>query len=275
MNSNLSAIITINKNQRGSVSIIVAVSTLVLIGFAAMAVDIGKLYVVRNELQNAAEAGSLAGATVLYNNSGTQVNVGANQIAIDAAVANKGQGSAVEVSAGEVLRGHWSFATQTFTPNDSTLAVDLWNTTSQALDLNVDFINAVKISTRRNATPVRSFFARVFGVDNFTLNADAVAYIGFAGTLSPWDVDQPIAICEQSILEDGEYDCNIGRFINSGQNELTNETGGWTSFSQPCAGGTNAQEVRSLVCGSGNPDPISLGGGMDTNGGDIQSALPI
>ena len=63
--------------------------------------------------------------------------------------------------------------------------------------------------------------------------------------------------------------------INSGQNIESSETGGWTSFNQddPCSGGTNAQEVKSLVCGSGNPEPIQLGKDMATNGGEIQSAF--
>jgi hypothetical protein len=63
--------------------------------------------------------------------------------------------------------------------------------------------------------------------------------------------------------------------INSGQNVESSETGGWTSFSQddPCTGGTNAQEVRNLVCGDGNPVGILLGQPMATNGGDIQSAF--
>jgi len=89
-------------------------------------------------------------------------------------------------------------------------------------------------------------------------------------------VDQPIAICSDSLLNNnGEYTCNIGRMINSGLDVESNETGGWTSFNQddPCTGGTNAQEVRSLVCGSGNPETIILGEPMATNGGDIQSAF--
>jgi hypothetical protein len=63
--------------------------------------------------------------------------------------------------------------------------------------------------------------------------------------------------------------------INSGQDATTNETGGWTSFNQddPCTGGTNAQEVRSLVCAEGNPEIIFLGEDMATNGGNIQSAF--
>ena len=60
----------------------------------------------------------------------------------------------------------------------------------------------------------------------------------------------------------------------------SNETGGWTSFNQenPCTGGTNAQEVSSLVetgCGTegANQDMIELGKNIATNGGEIQSAF--
>ena len=264
------------KNQRGVTAIVVGIALFALIGFAALAIDIGHICVVRNELRNAADAGALAGARVLYNDSGTAVNPGANQEAFNFATANNSEGVVVEVNwaggnTGDVQRGHWSFATDIFTPNDSLAAVDLWNVSDGDLDANLNFINAVRVVARREGTPAASFFARIFGHTGFQLNAEAVAYIGFAGTLTPYDVDQPIAICQDSILINDEYSCNIGRMINSGQNETNNETGGWTSFSQDdaCTGGTNAQEVRDLVCGSGNPESIQLGGDMATSGGEI------
>ena len=267
-------------NPNGAVAIIVALTLLFIIGFAALAIDVAHLSVVRNELQNAADAGALAGARVLYNNSGTSVNVGANQEAYDTGIANKSENVPVEINwtggnSGDVQRGHWSFATKTFTPNASTAPVVLWNRSSAELDADPDFINAVRVVTRRESTPALSFFARIFGHDSFQLSAEAIAYIGFAGTLLPYDVEQPIAICEDTILIDGEYSCNIGRMINSGQNVASNETGGWTSFSQDdaCTGGTNAQEVKNLVCGDGNPDSLQLGVTTATNGGDIQSAF--
>jgi hypothetical protein len=176
---------------------------------------------------------------------------------------------------GDVQRGHWSFASRTFTPNASLAPVDLWDVSTEELDANTNFINAVRVKTRRENSPVTLFFARIFGKESTTLTAEAVAYIGFAGTLEPLEVDQPIAICEESILVDDKYTCNIGRMINSGQNVSSNETGGWTSFSQddPCTGGTNATEVKGLVCGSGNPQPIVFGKDIATSGGDIQSAF--
>jgi hypothetical protein len=268
-------------NQTGATAILVGLLMVIFIMLAALAVDIGHLYLVRNELQNASDAGSLAGARVLYNEDGTAVNETANATANEAAVANMSEKTSVDVhwngdNSGDIERGHWCFGTSTFTPNDSLVPVDLWNVSDEELDANVNFINAVRVRARRQDTPAASFFGRIFGYNSFILSAASVAYIGFAGTLTPFEVDQPIAICKDSILEDGIYTCNIGRMINSGQNEATNETGGWTSFYQgddACQGGTNSQEVRSLVCGDGNPEPLILGKNMATNGGEIASAF--
>jgi Flp pilus assembly protein TadG len=268
-------------DERGVTAIVVALVLSLLIACAALAIDSSHLYVARGELQNAADAGALAGSRFLYNDTGTAINTGANQIAYDAATANKSEKVAVEVNwsggnQGEVQRGHWSFATSTFTANESTAPVDLWNVTTEELDLNPDFINAVKVVTRRSGTPVASFFARIFGHENFQLSAEAVAYIGFAGTLLPAGIEQPIAICEESIIGAGEgYTCSIGRMINSGQNVATSESGGWTSLSQDdaCTGGTNSLEVRNLICGDGNQNLLKFGAEIATSGGDIQSAF--
>ncbi|MHC4322014.1 MAG: pilus assembly protein TadG-related protein, partial [Planctomycetota bacterium] len=168
-------------NKRGVVAVIVGILLVVLIGFTALSVDVGHLYVVHNELQNAADAGALAGARFLYTEDGTAVNAGANTIAYNAAVANMSESLAVEVnlSAGDVQRGHWSFATRTFTPNDSLEAVDLFNVSTEELDADLDFINAVKVICRRETTPAASYFARIFGYQGFIKQAQAIAYAGF------------------------------------------------------------------------------------------------
>jgi hypothetical protein len=267
------------RNEGGAIAVVVALVLFLLLGFAALTIDIGHLCVVRNELSNAADAGALAGARFLYNDDGTIVNEGANQIAYDTATENKSENADVEVNDGDVQRGHWSFGVGDlecgFYPNPSTDPVDLWNVSTEELDANPNFINAVRVATRRQSIPVLSFFARIFGYENFQSSAEAVAYIGFAGTLRPEDVDQPIAICKQSLLIEDKYSCSIGRMINSGQNVESHETGGWTSFSQDdaCTGGTNAEEVKGLVCSTGNSEMITLGDPIATNGGDIQSAF--
>jgi hypothetical protein len=247
---------------------------------AALAIDVSHLFVVRSEIQNASDAGALAGARFLYNESGTSVNQGVNQVAFNAATSNLSERVPVDVhwnggNSGDVERGHWSFAARTFTPNSSLQPVPLWDVSTEELDQNPNFINAVRVKARRQDKPADSFLARVFGYRGFALSSEAVGYIGFAGTLAPFDVDQPIAICKQSLRLDDEYTCSVGRMTNSGHQVANHETAGWTDFNQvnPCQGGTNANAVRSLVCGDGNPDPIILGKPIATNGGAISSAF--
>lgn len=272
------------RNQKGAVLIWFIIALPVLIGMAALSIDVMRLAVAKNELQNAADAGALAAARFLYIEDGTLVNVGANQIGYDAATANRSQKLPVEVNwtsdnDGDVQRGHWSSGRGTlprgFTPNASTAPVSLWDVSTEELDGNPDFINAVRVTARRQAAPVTTLFAGIFGIDRWALSASAVAYLGFAGRLMPGEADQPIAICSDALRIDGIYSCSIGRMINSGQDTETNETGGWTSFNQDdaCTGGTNAKEVSSLICADGNPEGIQLGVPMATNGGDIQSAF--
>jgi hypothetical protein len=280
--------------QRGIVAPLMAFLLLALFGFVALSVDTGNLVVVRNELKNASDAGALRGARVLYNEDGTAILPSANQEAYDTALANRSEKLPVDVhwssgNTGDVQRGHWSFATRTFTPNDSLAPVDLWDVTTAELDADINFINAVRVITRREDTPANSFFATLLGNDSFVLQNRSVAYIGFAGTLGPGEADMPIAICYDSLLtDDDEYTCTVGRMINSGGDPITHETGGWTSFYQgpdsdpddACLGGTNANEVKTIIdppgpdkCFGKNEDPLIFGRPMATMGGEAETAL--
>jgi Flp pilus assembly protein TadG len=58
-----------SQRQRGAVMILFAVSLTVLLGFMALVIDLGRTYVVRTELQNAADAAALAGAKDLNQTS--------------------------------------------------------------------------------------------------------------------------------------------------------------------------------------------------------------
>lgn len=267
------------KNQQGVISVVVALLMIVLLGAAAFAIDIGHLYLVRSELQNAADAGCLAAARFLYYEDGP-VNEGANQIAYDAALVNKSDQTPVEVqwsggNEGDVERGHWNFATKTFTTNSSTQPVNPGGKSDEDLDNDPNFINAVRVRTRRQDTPAASFFAGIFGHENFSLSTEAIAYIGFAGTLAPGDSDEPIAVCKQSLLASDKYSCATGRVIYT-EGDLPNlETGAWTDFNQddPCPSGTNDPTVVSLVSSGGNPDPIIVGQNIATEGGNIGEAF--
>jgi len=64
------------RDARGQVLIIVALALPVLMGSAAIAVDVGYVYLVRSAVQNAADAGSRAGTAIL-GNGGTEAEAAA------------------------------------------------------------------------------------------------------------------------------------------------------------------------------------------------------
>ena len=262
------------RDERGVTAIVVAIVLLLLVGFSALAIDIGHLCVARAELQNAADAGALAGARFLYNDD-TTVNAGANDIATTAATDNKSEGVPVELNGEDVQRGHWCLATSTFTQNEeATELPDLWNMTPEQIDNDTDFVNAVRVVTRRQGTPVASFFATVFGIQSFLVSAEAIAYRGFPGDVESGDLDQPIAICDQAITANGKVSCNIGRMLNSGSNEATHNTAGWTNYSQDPCTTANANDMDALVCSDGNGTSVSVTlGGVGATGGVQQSTF--
>ncbi|RDB43469.1 hypothetical protein DU490_08055 [Halomonas sp. DQ26W] len=276
--------------QRGVSVVLVTVSLFILVGFTALAIDVGNLFVARNELHNAADAGSLAGARMLYTADGSSVNPGANQVATDAAKSNYMnymKSSSIEINEDEIeevisaRRGHWSFSERKFNSNDSLEPVNLSEKSTAELDqydpfdLN-PFINAVEVvvtrqekTERQVRTQVEAFFGRIFGFEGYDVTARSVAYIGFTGKLNPEDVDQPIALCKEALLNpDGDYSCDVGRFVPDGD-----KTGGWTNFEHDTSGATNANELRDLVCGDGNPNEMHYGEDIATNNGQVQSAF--
>ena len=274
------------KDDKGAVAVIVGIMLFLLIAFSAFAIDVGHLMVVRNELRNAADAGALAGARWLYDQTGQNINTGANQIAFDTARRNVSDRLSVDIfwqagqnSGSDVERGHWSFTTRTFTPNDSTEVFSFCGIPTPVLDQDTRLINAVRVTARRAAapggTPAASFLARIFGFESFLAQAASVAWIGYAGTLGPGEVDQPIAICEEAILDytidPPTYNCSRGRMINSGNNSAGHQTGGWTNFTQEPCQQASVPSVRPYVCGGAESLPITYGSGIGATGGELET----
>ena len=278
-------------NQSGGVLVLIALLLVVIIGMAAFAIDIGHLMVVRNERRNTADAGALAGARMLYTTNAagaTVVNTGANDVAAATTTANMSDAAAVEALT--IERGHWCFhncppdgADGVFTPNSST-TLDLGSLASLSfpeLDANSSYVNAVRVVAGRSAAA--SFFAGIFGpgFSSFSLNAESIAWQGFAG--EAFHVDYPIAICQESIIDSGgNFTCSHGRMINSAGNGYSSETAGWTNLQQnldqpdTCLGGAaSAGEIMNLVSDGCNGTlsgyTLYAGVQMTTNGGQVQS----
>ncbi len=70
------------KNKDGSVMILTAISLVALLGFAALAIDVGAMYTAKNQLQAAVDSAALAGASgLIVNDNGATATTRANQFA--------------------------------------------------------------------------------------------------------------------------------------------------------------------------------------------------
>lgn len=267
------------KHERGATIVIVAVVLTVLIGVGALAVDLGFAYLQRTNLQKAVDSGSLAGARVLYQNEGQSINAQlAKQHAEEIVQSN--------INNTEILVevGHWAFGmgnlVKGFYPSNVSdpEPVDITSYSEVELDENINHINAVRVSASVQSP---SFFSRIWNKESITVPAEAVAYVGFAGTLDVYEADVPIVICGESIRWGTDnINCGIGRLIHSGQSSGNSDfnTGSWTNYSSGCEINFNTgnepsglQYILSNMeypdCTAPNDTPITLGGGLSTGGG--------
>ena len=147
---------------RGSALVYVTASLVALMAFASLAVDLGRVYVVRSELQLAADAAARYGAAGLPSGTATAENN-----AITAAGDNKADGTRVTITASDVEFGTWNSGTRTF------------SVLTGAARSNA---NAVRVTARRtsaNGGGVPLLFARVIGKTacNVTVSSTAIGSI--------------------------------------------------------------------------------------------------
>jgi Flp pilus assembly protein TadG len=166
----------------GAVLVIVALVIVVLIGVTAFAIDFGIVFTTQKQLQNASDAGALAGARALGyyrcvesgNTNCTTVN-GVNitgtesEAVVQNVVAAVGDNSAFDTSSlnvdsnTDIKLGKWSEASNPkFTPD-------------------VSPVNAVKVTTRKEAGTdngsVRAFFGQIFSVNEYNTAKESIAAI--------------------------------------------------------------------------------------------------
>jgi hypothetical protein len=124
--------------ERGNTLFIVAGALAVLLGIAALAIDLASLYVARNESQRAADAGALAGAKVFVESgcvtSGdcTSAEAAATARATEVAQLNLVEGQPVTISAVKFKE----------TPRNPQITVQV-----RSADLNVYFAGAIGVTT--------------------------------------------------------------------------------------------------------------------------------
>jgi len=141
-------------NRHASILVLAAVMLTAIVGLLAVALDVGYIVLVRSQLQVAADAAALAGASCL--SEGPQsVFLTADRFAHY----HTSGGQQLAVLPEDVALGFWDPGIREFVPEH-------------------EGVNAVRVRVRRSEStghPAPLFFARVFGKTSTDLSAEAVA----------------------------------------------------------------------------------------------------
>jgi Flp pilus assembly protein TadG len=234
------------KNQAGATAVIIAIVLPVLIGFTALAVDVGYMYATKNELQNVADAAALAATRKLgtiyqgmtYDAQQTYI-CGYNDIADikgvaeDVALKNKAGKKPISIynvdnEINEVEIGVW----------------DPSNTTSPFTATN-NQPNAVRVTARRDGAandPITTFFAKIW-IDTVDVSADATAALTGPAKVDEGELKVPFSLSENNFLPDCE---DIPEITFS---PTADSCAGWHNFFDPANANTMPDKMLGLIQG--------------------------
>lgn len=170
--------LTPSRDESGSVAVITAICLVFLVGFVALVLDVGHLYAVRSELQNASDAAALAGARALFPIDGypDATLIPLTEPPYCTLAVTAGRAAAASNQAGGVA----NLATA---PADVQTGIWNWDAKSFTADATPSYsINSVSAKVRRDAVanqPVASWFAYILGVDSTPVSALSVAAVGY------------------------------------------------------------------------------------------------
>lgn len=253
-------------NEKGAVIIIVAILLPVLLGITAFAIDFGYTRIVRNQLQNAADAAALAGCNKFYdrtvvpdfNNPDDLLPRWNDAVAeaLEAISDNYADNKMLQTGNTEI--GWWDI-TQAYpgTLWSDPLATPPPGYPSSPDDYGPAISVAVAKTTGQNDGPVRSFFGRIFGFGSYDgISANATAVAASPGSVRPGAV-VPFAISRTvaDVNYDDYNDEDNLLIIGSDYHYPDSQAGQWTSFALD----TNAVPDVSDLIVSGNPEALSIG----------------
>jgi hypothetical protein len=229
--------------QRGAIAIIVGLSMVVMLGFVGLAIDGGRLYLTKTELQNAADACALAASYEL---------TGAPAISADAFTRADAAGKFVG------KQNNVGFQGTAIPEADITLSYSAALTGGWTAVGAVPPGNSKYVRCTIQRTGIQPYFMQVLGIGNQTVNAIATATLAPAQT----NCAVPMALCTRGAAP--SYGYVAGDWVSmdfgeqgNGNNQTANYTGNfrWIDFfpdavSPGCAGG-GAQELACLLKGTG------------------------
>lgn len=236
------------RRQRGAVAIIVGITLAVLIGFVGLALDLGKLYVAKTELQNAADACALAAARELTATNANQLDIA------EAAGITTGTRGAVLFQ---------SEAVQLDVDQDVTFSATL----NGLYQTKANFTTAPQIAALRYARctatrgDIANWFIQVLNVIPGNNIGNQTVVSTAAATLAPAQTTCaiPVSICSAALKDATGANKPVGTWlegaIGPGAAGLTGNFK-WIDFTPPSGG---ASEIAAILKGAGTCNIPSVG----------------
>jgi hypothetical protein len=188
------------KDQKGVVFILVVITLVVLIAFAALALDVGNALVVRNEVQNIADAAALAGARTL----GRLYECNGNLTTCTGAMPYQNQltyvadAAAINQAISNVASLNQAGGKSNITINSADIVIGNWDSTNKDVNpITLTSPDAVRVTARRDASangPITTFFAGLLGINSMDVSATATAALTGQSTAGPGGLPLPIGI---------------------------------------------------------------------------------
>jgi hypothetical protein len=153
------------RSDKGQVLVLMALCLFVLLGFAALGIDVGYMYSVRHELQRCADAGALAGASAFTTGDWND----------------------------PAVKGIADIRAREYAAKDYVVQTQLNPAEPPTGEVHVTFplLDRIEVVTSRNAD---LFFARIFGMGTQLITARAVAQASVVGPTVDVNCIKPFAI---------------------------------------------------------------------------------
>jgi Flp pilus assembly protein TadG len=286
------------KKQEGSVAVMAALFLLMILSFAAIAIDVGNLMVSRGETQNAADAAALAGASCLYRRAECN-NLTLTEPTFDtaaseaAAFTSSNSVQNVALKDADIQTGYWNLTRTPYGLEDPT---NFAPTPNDAPAIRVTIHKDGSDGPTGNGK-IATYLASIMGFNSMSTSATATAVLASPGavgknTLFPmaiesclysqfWDFTNnmpkivqppppPVVSPQPSPYGATQVVGEPYRFmVYSSYHPVTGsgcDIGQWTTFDQ----GANADEVKTLI-GTGNPTPESVNSNINIENGTVDA----
>ena len=227
-----------------------------MLGLAALVIDLGHAYVVKRELQKAAEAGAMAGARALGlpATSTTKNWTNGTATAVSTVRLNFADGGQLsDYDAANVQAGYWDTRWTT-----ATAPANLNGYTNPASYVPISptyEVPAVKVTIAKTASgtgssaPMGTFFASILNVSSMTMQASAVSMLPSPSGIGIGDAF-PLAMPANYVSSFWDQEPPLSFRVAAGDGD-----GNWTSF---LVDANNVPTIRNLI-DNGNPTNLNIG----------------